>query len=261
MVARTHRQWNVIEFIDLGPEFIGGKAVPPLQLLRYAGTQPEPDSSLWVLSGFAGSSKKDFFLAGLLQKAVQTGVINPVADLFMTPLMNPASDPKNASLNVDGVDLSKAFPLADEYVEQKEIRSLVSWAKRIAPKAIISLTTGASTLIRHSENVPAEIISRLSELCECPALLWGTEPEVNGAAPNQLGSWCQRQGIAWIEFSVEESKKNFQEIAETEWKKHIGSALKWLAEGHRFNPPKEEPLIMKHMIVPVLDIPPEFANL
>jgi|GEM_PF-1799877 len=264
MIARSsRRQWKTIEFVNVGPEFIGGKEVAPLQLLQACGpSATTAQSALWVMGGFEGTTKKDSYFTNLLQKAVQSGVIQPITDIFLTPLINPASDPKNTSLNITGVSLLGDFPgeTNSDCPKAFETKTLLRWNEKIQPKAIVSFVTGPN-LVRYNELVPPEVVNKLSELCERPAFLWGTEPEMLPGQGNRLGDWCKANGICWIEFSIEDSKKSFQEIAESDWKKHIGASLKWLCEGPRFDPPKEEEPSLKHLIVPVLEMPPEFANL
>jgi hypothetical protein len=266
MAARgSRRQWKTLEFVNVGPEIIGGKEVAPLQLLQAQSVVPTPSSQgpLWIVGGFEGSNKKDSYFTTLFQKAVQSGVIQPLPEIFLTPLVNPACDPKNSSVNFKGISLLSDFPSADKGTESAqafETKTLLRWAERIQPKAVVSFVTGPN-LIRHNELVPSDVIYKLAELCERPSFLWGTEPEVLPGQGSRLGDWCQARGICWIEFSIEDSKKSFQEIAESDWKKHIGASLKWLCEGPRFDPPKEEESSLKHLIVPVLEMPPEFANL
>lgn len=258
----SRRQWKTVEFVSVGPEFIGGREVAPLQLIQAQGPAVAGQGPLWILAGFEGATKKDSYFTALFQKAVQSGVIQPLSELYMTPLSNPASDPKNQAANIHGVTLLSDFPVGDEagYPKAFETKTFLRWAQRVRPKAIVSFVTGPS-LIRYNELVPMDIVNKLSELCERPVFLWGTEPEVMTGAGHRLGDWCKEQGICWIEFSIEDSKKSFQEIAETDWKKHIGASLKWLCEGPRFDPPKEEEPSLKHLIVPVLEMPAEFANL
>lgn len=77
-----------------------------------------------------------------------------------------------------------------------------------------------------------------------------------------FGLWCAQQGFGWIHFGLTDSKKSFEDVAQEEWRTCVGPALKWLSEGLRFNPPKEEtPALPKLQVIPVLEMPPEFANL
>jgi hypothetical protein len=114
------------------------------------------------------------------------------------------------------------------------------------------------------------LIRKLSEISELPSYAAGTEPveldeDQNPLAKPHLekciGPWAVAQGASWIDFCIDRKVKVFDELKTAAWKSNLGPALKWLVEGTRFNPPKEEELPPLPKVIPPLEMPPEFANL
>ena len=265
---------KLIEMVDVSNNDLLNEGASPLQLLRFFGLSCELESSLWFVGGQMGNTKADAYMMNLLQKALQKGNFSLATDIFVTPVMNPTGWLKNLKTNSRGIDLTANFPTvvntSSSAVLAPETLSMMRWADTIRPKAIVTFST-SQQMIRY-KNVPANIVERLKEISERPAYEFGTEPALNNdqgeVLPLQdvsgaLGAWiCEKYPeAAWIDFCVIDSKKSFEEVAQEEWKLHVGPALKWLCEGLRFNPPKEEPITNKLQVIPVLDMPPEFANL
>lgn len=73
---------------------------------------------------------------------------------------------------------------------------------------------------------------------------------------NSFGSWCVSQGISWIDFRIDSTKKAFEDVKDSDWKPSFGPAIKWLLEGFRFNPPVEEPAYELPQVIPALEMPP-----
>jgi hypothetical protein len=113
-------------------------------------------------------------------------------------------------------------------------------------------------------------VDKLSDLSERPLYVFGSEPEDIDELTSEVykqdvsksfGQWCVEQEIHWIDFSLDIEKKNFEEVATTEWKTFIGPCLKWLIEGARFQPVIEDDPLADIEVIPALEMPPEFANL
>jgi len=263
--------WQLLEIAQIQSDSFPSKSGIPLQLFKMNGRQPEENTSLWFIAGSEGSSKADAFIMSLFQKALSKGTFVPAPDLFMTPVINPLVSDKASRTNPLQKNYLCGFPTtkSTETVSlSSEVSTLMRWKERISPKAIISFSSGSS-MIRHM-NAPEEIVRRLSELSERNAFAFGTEPELQAedgsTIPREiidgsLGQWCVDQGVVWIDFCMNGSIKSFDEIAQLEWRTCVGPALKWLVEGLRFNPPKEEAAFPKLQVIPALDMPPEFANL
>ncbi len=263
--------WQLLEIVQVQNEFSASKEGIPLQLFKMNGNAPEENTALWFTAGSEGSSKADAFIMSLFQKALSKGTFVAAPDLYMTPVINPTVTEKSSKSQpqqknqLGGFTTSK---VSSAETPSTEVSTLMRWNQKILPKAIISFSSGTS-MIRHM-NAPEDIIRRLSELSERAAFAFGTEPEVTledgtliprDIVDASLGQWCVDQGVVWIDFCMNGSIKTFDEVAQVEWRSCVGPALKWLVEGLRFNPPKEEPAFPKLQVIPVLEMPPEFANL
>ena len=268
-------QWKLKEFVQIGPEMIDGNPVVPLQLQHFA-TPVNPDmgsSPLWFLSGFQGPSRNDSYMTSLIHKALAKFTFEPVVDVYVTPVVNPTSPSKNPDTNWAGANLNTSFENGVQSPQlpqlPPELKTLVRWMGTITPKAIVTFSLGNS-MIRYL-NTPSDVIQKLSELSEKASYPMGTEPEAHAEdnvtlLPRQktdagFGAFCVTNGIAWIDICVDRSKKSFDEIKESEWRPSFGPALKWLVEGFRFNPVKEEVAVPLPKVIPALEMPPEFANL
>jgi hypothetical protein len=190
-------------------------------------------------------------------------------DIYMTPIVNPSSLSKIPLQNEKKIDLSKDFS-SDENAQPQalESKTLIRWAKSLQPKAIVTFSVGTPK-IRYV-NTPVEVVQKLSELSEKPFYAFGSEPQDSNDEgellplediSNSFGAWCAANGMAWIDVMVDGAKKNFDELRDSDWRPAFGPALKWLVEGFRFNPPKEENEYSVPQVIPALEMPPEFANL
>jgi len=245
-----------------------------LQLFKWKGKNREDNSALWFVGGLEGAAKADSFILHLFQKAVTKGIFGPHPDLFLTPVGHPlSSDRKYNPGNGKPTDPAlKGFPdstdgslPADACIENF---TLSRWALHALPKALVTFSNGTSK-IRY-RNVGEDVVSKLSELAERPAYPFGEEPEERAddgsLIPRQsiehtLGAWLALKDVLWIDFSLSATLKNLDEVAVGEWKSFIGPALKWLVEGLRFAPLKEDEFLPKLEVIPALEMPPEFANL
>ncbi len=269
--------WQLLELVQVNSDPFSSKGQIPLQLFKFQGIEVEDDTTLWIVAGSEGSTKGDGFIVQLLQKALSKGTFVNSPDIFLTPVMNPqASDkaPKpsffsNGQKTTPLKNTLKGFPVGGaEAARTIEVQTLLRWANFIKPKALITFSLGQPH-IRYL-NAPPELLQKVCEIAERQAFEFGTEPEIvnedGTTIPREnietgLGQWCVEQGIAWIDFSLNNVHKNFDDMAQLEWKTCVGPALKWLVEGHRLNPPKEEPALPKLEVIPSLELPPEFANL
>lgn len=263
----TSHAWQLLEIVQPDVESSLSKADDlPLQLFFFRGHEPEDKTALWFVGGFEGASKADSHILGLLQKAVSKGTFVAQPDLFLTPVV------KAMSLGNNGSKTScEGFPTAQNSEASNhnlQVSTLMRWAQKTQAKALVSFSVG-TPMIRYY-NAPTDVIGRLSEIAERPAFLFGTEPEEKNedgsiipraAFDKSLGLWCTEQEMVWIDFSVNGSLKTFDEVAQNEWRTCVGPALKWLTEGLRFNPPKEENLLPKLQVIPAIELPAEFANL
>jgi len=267
-----NQQWKLKEFVQVEPESFEGAGSIPLQLLEYqAPVHDRNDTngkSIWLLAGFCGPNKNDGHILALVQRAIASQTFENAVDVYLTPLVNPSARGKKPQSNFQDIDLNEAFGESSSGSQATEVKTLKRWVQQISPKAIVTFSNGQS-MIRYL-NTPLEIIQRLSEISEIPQYVFGTEPEEVLEDGNKIprenfessfGSHCISNNIAWIDFSVDKSKKNFEDLKTADWKPAIGPALKWLVEGFRFDPPKEEPKPVLPEVIPVLDIPPELANL
>lgn len=238
-------RWNLVEFTYANSSAVPGKDPIPMQLFKLAVPKPELESDLWFMSGFSGPSKNDSHVVALLQRAIERSVFNPVGNVYLTPVTNPAGK---------GLDLNGLSN--EESPANGEIHTLLRWAKVLEPKALVTLSVGES-LVRYSQAVSPDVVEKLAELTERT-----TRPAAESDAQAQaLAQWCELNDMLWIDFSIDETKKTFEEVKDNEWRRFIGPAMKWLVEGSRFNAPKQEAIVHEHTIIAALELPPEFANL
>lgn len=237
---------TLVEFSQVAPENLGSRQIAPMQFFQHRGRGSDAENRIFVISGLQGPSKNDVHVAGLLQKALTKGLFLPLTDVFVVPVANPSSDSKQAWQSHQGHDLRKD--------NCPEIETIRKWIRVAKPKAVVAITLGTPGI--HASGIPSSVLQRLGDILERPA--------GDAAAPGSLPSiqdFCAEQSILFLEISIDDSKKTFDEVRDSDWKKNIGPALKWLVEGERFNPPKEEPASLEHLVVPALEMPPEFAHL
>lgn len=265
----TNHAWQLLEIVQPDMESSLSKSDDlPLQLFFFRGHEPEDKTALWFTGGFQGATKADSHILGLLQKAVSKGTFIAQPDLYLTPVVKAMSE-KNSRYPKGSGSL---FPTAQNTQtiteSHPQVSTLMRWTHKIQAKAMISFSVG-TPMIRYL-NAPSDVVNRLSEIAERPAFAFGTEPEEKNEdgtlIPRQnmessFGQWCTEQELVWIDFSINATLKNFEEVAQNEWRSCVGPALKWLTEGLRFNPPKEESLLPKLQVIPTLELPTEFANL
>jgi hypothetical protein len=191
----------------------------------------------------------------------------PVADIYLSPLVNPALNPKSIKPGTVTA-LQQEFSNEASSFVSTEAKTLKRWFERIQPKCVVTFSSGNSW-IRH-QNLPPDLVEKLGILTERGVFACGSEPlpmDSDGNAmerPNidqSFGAWAASQGCAWIDFALDTSRKNFDEVREQDWKSSLGPALKWLLEGPRFAPPKEPEPVELPKVIPALEMPPEFANL
>jgi hypothetical protein len=246
---------TLVEFVEIASEADMGRPVAPMQLFRFQGKDSASPNKVLVISGTLGPSGNDVHLSGLLQKAIGRGIFANHADVFVVPVLNPSVEAKGGSpLNPTGKTLRELSP--DLTGNTPELETLDRWIRKIEPKAIIALGTGSNALA--TAGLLPHVVSRLCEVTEKPDA--GSSESFISSFPG-LKKYAEDHGLLWIEFLMEDTKKTFDEVREGEWKKSVGPALKWLLEADRFDPPKEEPLPIEHMIVPALELPSEFAHL
>jgi hypothetical protein len=273
MNVQNSYQWKLSEFVQIGADVYDGGSGIPLQLLSLnvlPATEESQKSSIWFLGGFSGPSKNDAHVVNLLQRAIEKATFDPVLDIYMTPVVNSSSSSKAPKLNHQGIDVSNCFgDLESGKTLPLEAKCLIRWAKTIQPKAVITFSNGPSPFIRYL-NAPNEIMQRLAELAERNVYSFGTEPEdkledgtfkERESSEATFGAWCVTQGISWIDFRIDSTKKSFNDVKDADWRPSFGPAIKWLVEGFRFNPPAEEPAYELPQVIPALEMPPEFANL
>ena len=238
VASHLDSQWKLLEFVETSSDTTDGPGLPPLQLCLWRNSQSDAQD-LWIISGHESSQKVDTHVVSLMQKAIQKSVIRPVSNIYLTPIANPYE-----------------LPLSN-IVGTRENKVLLSWADRIKPKAILFLKSGSQNKIEISSDI-GDIAKRMGQM---------TEQSVTAFVPssdNSLGdlaAWIVANNVPVVSFTIENAKRSFEEIKDNEWKLVFGPAIKWLVEGNRFDPPKEEPAIQVPDIIPVLDIPPELVNL
>lgn len=270
-------QWKLMEMLQVGDDPSDTENGAPLQWLKFSGTQPEAQGPIIILAGFEGPTRNDSRFLQLLQKALSTGVITSVSDLYLCPITNPNPNSKSPHLSNKGNDIMFDFPTlrnkaASDSAPSAEIAALTRWIQLVQPKAILSLQADKDYL--YQSGVADDVVEKLVTLSERPLLNIGerpalTEEELKNNIEHEpihhnldksLGYWCEENQILWLHFSMDATKKDFDAIRE-DWRINIGPAFKWLLEGPRFNPPIEEPFYMTPTVIPPVDLPPELMNL
>lgn len=261
------KNWKLVEFVDLGSDSLdtGGNRI--MQLFHYkVDKENHQENSVWFLAGFYGPAKGDSTICSLLQKAITKNLFSVENELFLTPsVFSKTDDSPELDVSQHDFKTEKESPNA---ATPNGAAVLMKWFAQRKPRAIVSFSVG-QPIIR-AKNCPDFVVDSLRNVSERSVYEFGTEPELleldGSTIPREniesnFASWCTNQGASWIDFSVDANLKSFDELVQQEWKTSVGPALKWLIEGPRFNPPKEESGIESIEIVPVLEMPPEFANL
>jgi hypothetical protein len=271
-------QWKLLEMIQMGDDLSDSESGALIQWLKFAGTDPEAQGPLVILAGFEGPAKNDSRVLQLLQKALSSGVIDTVSDIYLCPVANPTPNKKAPHLNVRGNDIMNDFPTlknnaASDLGQSFEVSTLIRWIESVQPKAILTLQANKPYINQYG--VAEELIEKLGTLSERPLLNIGEVPAIEEEEnpikipeeelpthnfDKNIGQWCTEKEILWLNFSVDSAKKSFDELRE-DWRLNLGPALKWLLEGPRFNPPIEEPAFATPTVIPTLDLPPELMNL
>ena len=279
-IKQSVSQWKLLEMLHIGDDPMDSDSGAPLQWLKFSGTQPDAQGPIVILAGFSGSARNESRILQLLQKALSNGIISTVSDLYLCPIVNPASQSKAPHLSHRGNDIFNDFPTlkdksASDIGQSFEVTQLLRWISKVQPKAILSLQAD-KCCINHF-GASDDILEKLSTLSERPVLALGERPKLSEEEQRELakmpeeeivvhnydknlGQWCHENGIIWINFSVDAAKKDFEELRE-DWRLNTGPALKWLLEGPRFNPPVEEPFFLTPTVVPSVELPPELMNL
>lgn len=262
------KNWKLVEFVDLGSDSLDAGGTRIMQLFHYKVDKENlQENSVWFLSGFYGPSQGDSTICALLQKAITKNLFSVENELFLTPSVFSDTDDSSPELDVSLHDfrLEKDRPSPQT---PHGPATLMRWFNQRRPRAVVTFSVG-QPLIR-VKNCPDFVVDSLRNVSERAVYEFGSEPEVldldGSSIPREnveayFAAWCTAHGASWIDFSVDANLKSFDELVQQEWKTSVGPALKWLIEGSRFNPPKEESGIESIEIVPVLEMPPEFANL
>jgi len=269
-------QWKLLEMVHVGEDPTDTEDGAPLQWLKLSGTQPDAQGPIVILAGFEGSARNESRVLQLLQKALSSGVINTVSDLYVCPTTNPNANSKATHLNLKGSDIMYDFPTqknraASDIAQSAEANHLIRWIEKVQPKAVLTLQADKNYINHYG--VSDEVIEKLTTLSERPVLNIGerpalTEEELKNNIEEELphhnldkslGQWCEEKEILWINLAIDGSKKDFEELRE-DWRLNVGPALKWLLEGPRFNPPVEEPFFPAPTVIGTVDLPPELMN-
>lgn len=263
------KNWKLVEFVDLGSDSLDAGGTRIMQLFHYKVEKDNlQENSLWFMAGFYGPAKGDSTVCSLLQKAITKNLFSVDNELFLTPSVFSKTDDSSPELDVSyhSFDKEAETPSANT---PNGAATLMKWFANRKPRAIVTFSVGQPFI--RVKNCPDFVVDTLRSVSERAVYEFGTEPQmldIDGITliPREdveasFASWCAKNGASWIDFSVDGSLKSFDELVQQEWKTSIGPALKWLIEGPRFNPPKEESGIESIEIVPVLEMPPEFANL
>ncbi|HVJ64580.1 MAG TPA: hypothetical protein VM901_04940 [Bdellovibrionota bacterium] len=263
------KNWKLVEFVDLGSDSLDAGGTRIMQLFHYKVEKENlQENSLWLLAGFYGPAKGDSTICSLLQKAITKNLFSVDNELFLTPSIFSKTDDSAPEFDISCHNFAAegAMPAAST---PHGASTLMKWFKLRGPRAIITFSVGQPFI--RVKNCPDFVVDSLRNVSERSVYEFGTEPQVldidgitqlpREPIDTSFANWCTAQGASWIDFSVDNNLKSFDELVQQEWKTAIGPALKWLIEGPRFNPPKEETGIESIEIVPVLEMPPEFANL
>lgn len=263
------KNWKLVEFVDLGSDSLDAGGTRIMQLFHYKVEKENlQENSLWFMSGFYGPAKGDSTICSLLQKAITKNLFTVDNELFLTPSVFSKTDDSAPDLDVSYHHFEKEGSLPGAKTPGGAA-TLMRWLTARKPRAVVTFSVGQPFI--RVKNCPDFVVESLRNVSERAVYEFGTEPQIldmdgSTVLPREdisthFASWCTSQGASWIDFSIDTSLKSFDELVQQEWKTSVGPALKWLIEGSRFNPPKEESGIESIEIVPVLEMPPEFANL
>lgn len=263
--------WQLQEIVNLKDQ--GVPHLELLQLYKFSGKRKEDtENILWFVTPTLNPLKADAFVSNLLQKALMKSSFAPEVDVYLTPIVG--NKEKTNYKDDNGGCLFNNFPTASsgKNSTSSELnvfhKTLMRWGSVLQPKCLITFSIG-KPMIRYND-LPNNVIDKLSDLSERPLYTFGSEPEeideitsesYKQKTEESFGQWCIEQEIQWIDFSLDASKKNFEDVAATEWKSFVGPCLKWLVEGARFQPVIEEDPLKDIEVIPALEMPPEFANL
>ena len=240
------------------------------QLYKFSGAKEDRENALWFIAPSLSPLRADSFVANLLQKALMKGSFSPQAEVYFSSIVGTRKSGR--SFDDNGGLLFNGFPTQKN--PEKDIplnalrKTLLRWGSMLQPRCIITFTLGRA-MIRYN-NVPTNIIDKLADVCERPVYPFGQEPieldEDTGVQYKQdidssFGQWCTENDIAWLDFTLDATQKEFEEVVQAEWKNFVGPSLKWLTEGLRFQPIVEDDPLADIEVIPALDMPPEFANL
>lgn len=263
------KNWKLVEFVDLGSDSLDAGGTRIMQLFHYKVSKENlQENSVWFLSGFYGPAKGDSTICSLLQKAITKNLFSVENELFLTPSVFSKTDDSAPELDVNCHNFQDEGA-APGVTTPRGPATLMKWFAQRKPRAIVTFSVGQPFI--RAKNCPEFVVDSLRNVSERAIYEFGSEPQVldmdgitllpREDVQSSFPAWCTTQGASWIDFSVDSNLKSFDEIVQQEWKTSVGPALKWLIEGSRFNPPKEESGIEAIEIVPVLEMPPEFANL
>lgn len=263
------KNWKLVEFVDLGSDSLDAGGTRIMQLFHYKVDKENlQENSIWFIAGFYGPAKGDSTICSLLQKAITKNLFSVDNELFLTPSVFSKTDDSTPEFDISHHDFAHEGSVPNPKTPSGAA-TLMKWFAQRKPRAIISFSVGQPFI--RVKNCPDFVIDSLRNVSERSVYEFGTEPQVLDMDGSTLlpredinptfAAWCTRQDAAWIDFSIDTHLKSFDELVQQEWKTSVGPALKWLIEGPRFNPPKEESGIESIEIVPVLEMPPEFANL
>jgi hypothetical protein len=263
--------WQLQEIVNLKDQ--GVPFLELLQLYKFAGKKKDDtENLLWFVLPTLSPLKADAFVANLLQKALMKGSFLPEVDVYVTPLIGQKE--KFSYKDENGGCLYHGFPTASSRKNPTSPdlnvfhKTLMRWGSILQPKCLITFTLG-KPMIRYNE-LPHNVVDKLADLSERPLYTFGSEPEdideltslsYKQQTAESFGQWCIEQDIHWIDFTLDADKKNFEEVAATEWKSFVGPCLKWLIEGARFQPVVEDDPLKDIEVIPALEMPAEFANL
>ena len=141
--ASKNVPWQLLELVQVNPDPFATKGQIPLQLFKFKGTEPEEDTTLWIVAGPEGSAKGDSYVVQLLQKALVKGTFLNSPDIFLTPVMNPQASEKSSSKNNSvSKTLLRGFPTSKNAAPTNslEVQTLVRWGNFVKPKALITFS-------------------------------------------------------------------------------------------------------------------------
>ncbi len=271
------KSWELLELVQIAEELSDLEMGSPMQLLKWAGRNPDAQGPILVLTGFSGTHKPDAVVGQLFQKAIQSAVVTPFSDIYFCPMANPTSQGKNAHLNFLGSDVLYDFPTAkptssSDHKPSLESQTIQKWFEKVKPIAVISLVSEVRGI--HNSGCPTEILEKIRKLSEREIFALGEYPELSEEETRQgqqricdlhqidrsLGQWIEEQGVPYLQLSFDPKKRSFEDIRE-DWKSCIGPAMKWLLDEARFIPQEESIVFSLPNVVLTLDLPPELANL